>query len=113
MAIKKAVTDSDRNITFDPLNRPAVSNLLLIAGLCQDRDPRIIADEIGDGGAGTLKKVVTEAINDRFSNHRQRREELCLDQGYLESVLAQGNARANEIAEATLADVRTAMKMSY
>ena len=111
--LKKAVTDSDRHITYDPVNRPEVSNLLTIAGLCLDRDPAGIAEEIGDGGAGTLKKLVTEALNDRLSGHRARRAELTADPGYLESVLELGNARATEIAEKTLGEVRTAMQMMY
>ena len=48
--IKRAVTDSDRHITYDPENRPEVSNLLLMAGLFADRDPAQLAEEIGDGG---------------------------------------------------------------
>ena len=50
--IKKAVTDSDRHISYDPVNRPEVSNLLMLAALCSDGDPVAIADEIGDGGGG-------------------------------------------------------------
>ena len=111
--LKKAVTDSDRHITFDPANRPEVSNLLTLAGLCLDRDPGDIAEEIGDGGAGALKKLVTEALNERLRVHRERRAEFAADPAYLESVLAEGNSRANQIAEATLDEVRTAMRMKY
>jgi len=111
--LKKAVTDADRNITFDPVNRPEVSNLVLLAAMASDRDPQDVAAEIGDGGGGTLKKVVTEAVNEHFAPIRARRAELVADQNYLASVLARGNARANEIAEATLDEVRTAMQMTY
>ena len=111
--LKKAVTDSDRHITYDPVNRPEVSNLLTLAGLCLDLDPADIAEQIGDGGAGTLKKLVTEALNERLLVHRERRAEFASDPGYLESVLAQSNARANEIADATLDEVRSAMQMVY
>ena len=112
-AIKKAVTDSDRHITYDPVNRPQVSNLLSIAGLCLDRDPADLAEQVGDGGAKDLKALVTEAINERLRGHRERRTELAGDPEYLQSVLADGNARATEIAEATLNEVRQAMQMSY
>lgn len=111
--IKKAVTDSDRHITFDPANRPAVSNLVQLAALCLDRDPVDIAAELGDAGGGGLKKLVTAAVNDRFAAHRARRAELVADPGYLQEVLREGNARANEIADATLAEVRQAMQMVY
>ena len=111
--IKKAVTDSDRHITYDPVNRPEVSNLVMIAALCQGRDPHEVAEEIGDGGGGGLKKLVTASVNDFFAPIRARRLELTADPAYLESVLREGNERANAIADATLAEVREAMGMVY
>ena len=111
--LKRAVTDSDRHITYDPANRPEVSNLVNLAALCLDRDPVEIAAEIGDGGGGGLKKLVTEAVNEKFAPIRARREELVADPGHLESILAAGNERANAIADQTLDEVRTAMRMNY
>jgi tryptophanyl-tRNA synthetase len=111
--IKKAVTDSDRHITYDPTNRPGVSNLVLLAALCTDRAPETVADEIGDGGSGMLKKVVTEAVNEAFAPIRARRADLMADPAQLEMILADGNARANAVADATLAEVRRAMQMVY
>ncbi len=111
--IKKSKTDSERMITFDPENRPGVSALLTTAGICTGRDPREIADEIGMDGAGALKRYVTEAVNGYFEPIRARREELLRDMGYIHDVLADGNRRANEIANATLAEVREAMGMVY
>ncbi len=111
--IKKAQTDSERNITFDPDNRPQVSALLTTAGICNGRDPKELADEIGMGGGGQLKKVVTEAVNTRFAEIREKREELLQDMDYIKDVLADGNRRANEIAHETLGEVREAMGMVY
>lgn len=111
--IKRAVTDSERFITYDPQNRPEVANLLTLTGLCTGRSPQEIADEIGNGGAGTLKKVLTEALNELFAPVRARRAELDADPGHLRAVLADGNARANAVADATLDDVRAAMGMRY
>lgn len=111
--IKKAVTDADRRITFDPVGRPEVANLLTIAGLCLDEDPQVIAERIGDGGGGTLKKVLTEAVNEYFAPHRARRAELMADPGQLLAVLRRGNEQAIAIAEQTLAEVREAMQMNY
>lgn len=111
--IKKSRTDSERTITFDPEMRPSVSALLITAGICAGRDPEEIADEIGDAGAGALKRYVTEAVNGYFEPIRARRAELERDRGYIRDVLADGNRRANEIADATLAEVRAAMGMVY
>lgn len=111
--IKRAVTDSERFITYDPVNRPEVANLLNLAALSTGRSASDIADEIGNGGGGGLKKLLTEALIAKLAPIRARRAELEADQGYLRSVLADGNVAANAVADATLADVRTAMGMSY
>ena len=111
--IKKSKSDSERNITFDPENRPEVSGLLMTAGICTGRDPEEIAAEIGMGGAGQLKRYVTEAVNGYFAPIRERRQELAKDMDYIKDVLHDGNARANAIAEQTLDEVRTAMGMKY
>ena len=111
--IKKAKTDSERNITFDPENRPEVSALLTTAGICSGRDPKELADEIGMGGGGQLKKVLTAAVNDRFAEIRARREELLQDMDYIKDVLHDGNKQAREVATQTLEEVREAMGMVY
>ncbi|MFV0451715.1 MAG: tryptophan--tRNA ligase [Propioniciclava sp.] len=111
--LRKAVTDADRRITFDPVNRPEVSNLLTIAALCTDRDPGAVAEEIGDGGGGGLKRYLTEALNETLAPVRRRRIEFEKDPAYLDHVLGEGNERANAVADATLAEVREAMGMSY
>jgi tryptophanyl-tRNA synthetase len=112
--IKRATTDAERRITFDPEMRPAVSNLLGIVSLCTGETPEAVAERIGDGGGGALKNAVTTALNDTLAPLRARRTELAKDaQAVMRHVLALGNRRANEVAERTLAEVRTAMNMNY
>ena len=111
--IKKSQTDSERMITFDPEGRPGVSGLLSTAAICTGRAPEEIAEEIGMGGSGQLKKYVTEAVNSCFEPIRERRHAFEQDLDYVKDVLHEGNRRANEIAEATLAEVREAMGMVY
>jgi tryptophanyl-tRNA synthetase len=111
--IRRAKTDSQPTITYDPDNRPEVASLLLAAALCAGRSPVELADEIGDRGAGALKAVVTEAVNEHLRPLRQRRAELARDPEYLRGVLADGNARANEVADETLSRIRDVMQMIY
>ncbi len=111
--IKKSQTDSERMITFDPEARPGVSGLLSTAAICTGRTEVEIAEEIGMGGSGALKKYVTEAVNSYFEPIRERRHQFENDLDYVKDVLHEGNRRANEIAEATLAEVREAMGMVY
>ena len=112
-ALRKAKTDSDRVITYDPAARPEVANLLTLASLCGAGEPQEIAERIGDGGAGMLKRITTEAVNEFFAPIRARRADLAADEGYLLHVLHAGNERANAVANETLAAVRAAMGMDY
>ncbi|MFJ2909090.1 tryptophan--tRNA ligase [Streptomyces sp. NPDC087228] len=107
--IRGAKTDAERHITYEPEARPGVSSLVLLAALCLDRDPHAVAEEIGGGGAAALKRTVTEAVNGRMAPIRARRAEYARDMAYVRSVLRDGNERANEIAEATLDEVREVM----
>ena len=111
--IKKSRTDSERMITYDPENRPGVSGLLTTAAVCTGRSEEDIAAEIGNAGAGALKAYVTEAVNGYFAPIRERRHQYENDLDYVKDVLHEGNRRANEIAEATLDEVREAMGMVY
>ena len=111
--IKKSKTDSERTITFDKENRPGVSALLTTAALCTGRTEEDIAAEIGEAGAGALKSYVTESVNGYLAPIRERRRELEGDMDYIKDVLHEGNRRANEIANATLDEVREAMRMVY
>ena len=111
--VAKATTDSDRRITYAPDRRPEVSSLVLIAALCRDEAPEAVAESIGDSGAGALKAVVTDALNERFAPIRARRREVAADPGYLREVLAAGNGRARVLADFTLNAVRRLMHTSY
>lgn len=111
--IKKSQTDSDRNITFDPKKRKGVSALLTTTGLCTGRNPEDIANEIGDGGSGTLKNIATEAVNEFLKPIRKKRQTYLSDKAQLQSIINDGNAYANEVANQTLNDVRKVMGMIY
>jgi len=111
--VRRAKTDTERVITYEPERRPEVANLLLLASLCTGTDPQVIADSLGDAGAGALKALVTEAVNEHLRPLRDRRAELVADPGHLLAVLRAGNARANQIADTTLEQVRRVMDMTY
>ena len=111
--IKKSKTDSERSITFDKENRPGVSALLTTASQCTGRSEVEIAEEIGEAGAGALKKYVTESVNAYLAPIRERRRGFEQDLDYIKDIIHDGNRRANEIANATLDEVREAMGMVY
>jgi tryptophanyl-tRNA synthetase len=111
--LRGAKTDAERMITYDPAARPEVSSLVLLGALCLDADPHEFAADIGAGGAAALKAAVSTAVNDLLAPVRARRAQYARDLGYVRQVLRDGNQRANEIATATLAEVRSAMGMRY
>ncbi|HXS67104.1 MAG TPA: tryptophan--tRNA ligase [Streptosporangiaceae bacterium] len=111
--LRRAKTDSLRYVSYEPASRPEVSSLVLLAALCQGREPQQVAADVGAGGSAELKAVVTESVNEFLRPIRARRAELAADRHYLAQVLAAGNATATEIADRTLAEVRTAMGTSY
>ena len=112
-SIRGAKTDTERRITYDPDRRPEVSNLLLIGALCLRVDPMDLADQVGDSGAAGLKRLVTEAVNERLRPIRQTRKQLVGETAHLRQILADGAERARTIADATLGEVRQLMHNSY
>jgi tryptophanyl-tRNA synthetase len=111
--IRRAPTDSQRRITYDPIARPAVANLLDLLAATTGKDPRQLADEVGDGGAGRLKQLLTEAVNELLRPLRRRRAGLAGDLCYLDNVLDAGNQRARQLADNTLSSVHDLLGMTY
>ena len=109
--IKKAKTDGERFITYDPVNRPEVANLLMLISLCTDETPEAIAERIGDGGGGMLKNMLTESLNEKLRPLREERKRLEASPDYIRQVLLNGAQKAREMAVETLNEVRHVMNM--
>jgi tryptophanyl-tRNA synthetase len=106
--IKSAVTDSDTAVRFDVEAKPGVSNLLSLLSVATGRAIPDLESEYGTSGYGTFKAAVAEALVEFLRPTRERYHELAADPGELARLLAVGAGRANEIADATMARVRTA-----
>lgn len=67
------------------------------------------------GGLGDMKvkSYLFEVLKEEFGPIRERREEFAKDPGYVYKMLEEGTARANEVAQATLNEVKSAMKINY
>lgn len=109
--VKKAKTDGQREITYEPETRPEVANLLRIISLCTGEEPEVIANSIGNGGGGMLKDCLTEALNKELRPLREKRAELEKDPEYIRKVLNRGVEQAREMAQKTLIEVRHVMNM--
>lgn len=107
--IKSAVTDTDRDIRFDPANKAGVSNLLGILSLLGGTSIAQLETEFSGKGYGDLKGAVADAVVAEFEPIRARTLELLSDPAELDRMLAGNADRANTIAETTLARVYDAV----
>ncbi len=106
---RSAVTDSDGEVRVDRAAKPGVTNLLEILAATTSRTVEQAADEHAASGYGALKTAVAEAVIAFLAPIRARSLELAADQAELERILADGAARAREIAAPTLERARLAM----
>ena len=105
--IKRAVTDTETEVRFDPVNKPGVSNLLEILGAVTGRDPEKLASDYTQ--YGPLKTDAAEAVVELLRPVQARYRELESDPASLDAILAQGADKARAIASVTLAKARERM----
>ena len=106
---RSAVTDSDGEIRADRSAKPGVTNLLEILAAVTDRSVEAVVDEHAGAGYGALKSAAAEAVVAFLEPMRLRTLELAEDPAELERLLADGAARAREVAAPTLERARDAM----
>jgi tryptophanyl-tRNA synthetase len=100
--IRSAVTDSEREIRYDPDAKPGVSNLLTIQSAVTGTDVEKLVDGYAGRGYGDLKKDTAEAVVEFVTPIKTRVDELLTDTTELEEILAAGATRANEVSAKTL-----------
>jgi tryptophanyl-tRNA synthetase len=103
--VKSAVTDTGREVVFDPEGKPGVSNLLGVLSAFGGETVERLEERFAGSGYGDLKKAVAEAVLDVAVPFQRRVHEYLDDPTELDRVLAAGAARAREVSAATLADV--------
>ncbi|NEA65473.1 tryptophan--tRNA ligase [Streptomyces sp. SID12488] len=98
--VMRAVTDSGRDVEYDPEGRPGVANLLEILAACTGGEPSQLAGVYQS--YGDLKKDVADAAVEILRPLRDRHRELCADPAFVEGVLRDGAERARAIARPTV-----------
>jgi tryptophanyl-tRNA synthetase len=107
--IKRAVTDTGSEVRFDPESKPGVSNLLTIASTLSARSVETLEDDYRGKGYGALKADVADLVVSFAAPVRERTMEWMGDPARLSQVLAEGAARAREVADKTLSAVYDAV----
>ena len=111
--IKTAVTDSGKEIIFDPKHKPALANLLTMYHLFSGREIKEIEKIYEGKGYAEFKFGLAEVINDFLEPIRRAREEFSQDKSYLALVLREGTERASAETEAVMKKARSAMRYDY
>lgn len=101
--IMRAVTDADASVRYDWETKPGVTNLLEIYTAVTGTTTQAAEDEFAGRGYGDFKRAVADAVVAELEPVRARALELLGDPAELDRVLAANAARANDVAETTLA----------
>ena len=103
--IKSAVTDTEREVRYDPTLKPGISNLLDIYAATTGKSIAELEAEYAGRGYGDLKKELAEVVVDALTPIRTRTLELMEDPAELDRLLSIGAEKASERAEQVLSEV--------
>ena len=105
--LKRAVTDTESEVRYDPDTKPGVSNLLSILAAATGADPETLAGKYAQ--YGPLKTDTAAALIELLAPVQARHAELAADPATVAAVLEQGAAKAQAVAAATLARAQEAV----
>ncbi|MBE5819926.1 MAG: tryptophan--tRNA ligase [Clostridia bacterium] len=103
---KKAVTDSENIVKFDPETKPGVSNLMQIYASITNKTMEEIEKEFEGSGYGNFKTTVAEAVINTLKPIQEKYKMILNDKEYLEKIYIDGANRARELASKTLNEVK-------
>jgi len=103
--IRRAVTDSEGKVYFDPENKPGVSNLLTIYSVLKGMSIEEAVVHFENSNYGTLKNEVAESIVAALAPVQAKYYEYLKNIDYLDEVLAKGKAKAEAKANAKIREV--------
>lgn len=104
--VKKALTDFTSAVTYEPVERPGVANLLTIHALMSGEEVPAIVERMRGTDTGRYKLQVAEAVIAHMEPIRLRIEEYMGNRDYLVDVLRLGGERAATVAQRTIEEVK-------
>ena len=102
---RRAVTDSETSVVYDPVAKPGVSNLLTIYSAFTHTTPEVAQNEFVGADYGTLKTRTADAVIAALAPIQAEYNKLLSDKAHLNAVLASGAERAYRMARKTLSKV--------
>ena len=103
---KKAVTDSENKVRFNPEEKPGVSNLMQIYGSITGKTMQVIEKEFEGHGYGDFKTAVANAVIEKLEPIQKKQKELLENKKYLEEIYKKGAENAKKLASKTLREVK-------
>ncbi len=103
---KRAVTDSEAEVRYDPENKPGVSNLMTIYSAFSGKSIEETEKEFSGKGYGDFKAAVGEVCADGLAPVRDEFARLMADKVFLETVMKNGADEASYYARKTMSKVR-------
>jgi tryptophanyl-tRNA synthetase len=107
--IKIAVTDSGKEIKYDPAKKPAISNLLVIASGFSGKSISVLEKEFRGSGYAEFKEALAEELMRNLAPVREKFNRLMQNTSGLDQILATGAEKARPVASKTLAKVKQKM----
>ncbi len=107
--IKKAVTDSGKEVIFDTDKKPAISNLITIYHLLSNQQIKDIEKNYNSKTYVDFKNDLAEVVVNFLKPFQEKRKELERDLTYVEDVLIESEEKARIIASSTLSEVKQKM----
>lgn len=104
-SFKRAVTDSETCVRYDPVNKKGISNLMQIYSVATGKSFEQIENEFVGKGYGDFKTTVGESVVEMLRPIREEATRLISDKAYLESIYKDGAQRAEYAANKTLRKV--------
>ncbi|MGL5859263.1 MAG: tryptophan--tRNA ligase [Angustibacter sp.] len=103
--IRSAVTDAEREIRYDEVAKPGISNLLMIHAALSGRSVPQLEQDYAGAGYGALKGDLADLVISVLTPFRERVLRYLDDPAALDDVLASGAERARAVARHTLQQV--------
>ena len=103
--LKRAVTDSDGEIRYDPETKPGVSNLLTILSVLKNQSMEDTVASLSGLGYGALKEAVTEAVIAELTPIQERYDAIIADKDGMNAMLKRNAEHAAYLAQKTLRKV--------
>jgi tryptophanyl-tRNA synthetase len=106
LKIKKSTTDNKLGISWDPVERPGITNLLNILSCIVNEEAEALAHKYETYSNRQLKELVSDEVVSLIRPIRQEMERIDKEVD-VDLILKSGESRAREIAENTMKEVRT------